>query len=102
MIAKFGLFAASAASLLVTAAAATPADAQARGANAVQRRDDRADGDRWKRAEDRSSATQRGSDDRDKDVEASSSRADDDDDDEKDKPAHKGELNGKLDLGEWE
>lgn len=82
---------------------ATVASAQqaARGANAVQQRENRSDGDRWKRSETAADASSRGSDASATNEASKSEPDDDEEDDDKDESRRPGELNGKLDLGEW-
>ena len=84
---------------------ATTADAQAArpAANAVQRREDHGDGDRWKRAEEKARAAARSEDGgavkhgRKKEVITEA-----DADVEVAKGVQARELNGKLSLGEWQ
>lgn len=95
--------------------AAPSADAQARGAgNAVQRREDRVDPDRWNRVERTTPLAGDDPDglgpleaDSDDDSEGDEEDEDADEDGRSKKPRrpvaphHRGELNGKLRLGEW-
>jgi hypothetical protein len=89
------------ASLLVaviatTAAPVLAATAPAGGvhaANVTQQRENKANPDRWKRGESQSSD--------DDDDDAAKHHKKDHDEDPPKEPAHRGELNGKLDLGSW-
>lgn len=110
--------AATAIALALSALTAAQAQAQARDrGNAVQRREDRVNPDRWNRAE-RSVSDADAFEDlepAEEDAEArDESEVDDDEDSDDDQdaaarrrtrkpvdPRHRGELNGKLRLGEW-
>ncbi len=108
---KRAFLAATAAGVLVaTLAPIGAAAAPGSGSNALQRRADRADSDRWNRSESESSSE---SEDDEEDSEDEDGGGGEDEEDEEDEgredtrsrfgpnSIHRGELNGKLRLGEW-